>query len=199
MRDDDRLLPVKLMESIIGVADHNGWAVTVLVSDRNAVLDRRVIRLVDDGLPKMPYHHEAQSLPLAEAKRLIGKVKKSADKHSQQSLESIIADHRGSVAGIALRECPPLPASIQERITTYNIQTIADPVMYRRALAGAAQSLGLKVFWYKKNRVMDEARKVCSDGDIESFLKSTGKTLGPPWQKDHKTATAAAMAAFRNM
>ena len=41
-------------------------------------------------------------------------------------------------AGIALRTCPPLPATVAERLSDYRARNVADWVMYRKALAGAA-------------------------------------------------------------
>jgi hypothetical protein len=46
--------------AIIGVSDHNGWAVLVSLSSDGAFLDRRRIELVDASLPKLPHHHEGQ-------------------------------------------------------------------------------------------------------------------------------------------
>ena len=52
---------------IIGVSDHGGWAVLVTVARDGTLLDRRRVELVDDNLPAIPHHHEAQMLPLDEA------------------------------------------------------------------------------------------------------------------------------------
>jgi hypothetical protein len=32
--------------------------------------------------------------------------------------------------------------------------------------------------------------------DLEPSLATLGKSIGPPWQKDHKEATAAALVAL---
>lgn len=49
--------------AIVGVSDHGGWAVLVTVAGDGRLLDRRRVELVDTGLPKLPYHHDAQRLP----------------------------------------------------------------------------------------------------------------------------------------
>ena len=49
---------------IIGVSDHGGWAVLVTVAADGTLLDRRRVELVDDNLPGIPHHHEAQLLPI---------------------------------------------------------------------------------------------------------------------------------------
>jgi hypothetical protein len=59
----------------IAVSDHGGWAVLVTVACDGTLLDRRSVELVDDGLPKLPHHHEAQRLPLDEAVALVEGVR----------------------------------------------------------------------------------------------------------------------------
>ena len=43
------------------------------------------------------------------------------------------------ILGVALRECPQLPPTIAGRIKDYRAQNVADCVMYRNALASAAE------------------------------------------------------------
>ena len=59
---------------IIGVSDHGGWAVLVTVARDGTLLDRRRVELVDDDLPAIPHHHEAQVLPL-ERGRGVGRAR----------------------------------------------------------------------------------------------------------------------------
>src|SRR5262244_1885825 len=121
---------------IIGVSDHGGWAVLVTVALDGTLLDRRRVELVDDDLPKIPHHSEGQWLPLDKAVELVERVRVSAEKHSALVLDAVtMAVPR--VLGIALRECPPLPPTIAERIRDYRAHNNADWVMYRNALATA--------------------------------------------------------------
>ena len=53
-------------DGIIGVSDP---AVLVTATGDGTLLDRRRAELVDEGLPKIPHHSEAQRLPLDEAVR----------------------------------------------------------------------------------------------------------------------------------
>src|SRR5664279_2212434 len=110
---------------IIGVSDHGGWAVLVTVARDGTLLDRRRVELVDEGLPKIPHHSEAQRLPLDEAVKLVERVRLSAEKHAALVLESV-ATAVPHILGIALRKCPELPPTIAERITDYYAQNNAD-------------------------------------------------------------------------
>jgi hypothetical protein len=61
----------------------------------------------------------------------------------------------GRIRGVALRQCPALPPTIAERIKDYRAQNNADWVMYRKALAGAAEARGWGVHWYDAKKVFD--------------------------------------------
>ena len=65
-------------DSIIGISDHGGWAVLVAVGGDGTLLDWRRVELVDEDLPKLPHHHDAQALPLDEAEALIARVGRPA-------------------------------------------------------------------------------------------------------------------------
>ena len=180
---------------IIGVSDHGGWAVLVTVERDGTMLDRRRVELVDGDLPKIPHHSEGQGLPLGEAVKLVERVRASAERHAKLVLDHVAKTVRGPIVGVALRECPELPPTIAERITDYRAQNVADWVMYRRALAAAAEARGWAVHWYDTRKVFDAASKALHIADIEAHFEKIRKAVGPPWNKDHKLALAAAIVA----
>lgn len=179
-------------KAVAGIADHCGWAVVVCVADRE-VIDRRRIELLEASLPSMPYHHDAQGLPADEAESLIDRVRQSAALHAANALKALPPN----VQAIAIRKRPLLPATIAERIAGYHAQTRADGVMYRDALAEAAQALGWSVNEYDAKTVFREAAAASGLDDISPRLYEIGQALGPPWRKDHQLAAAAAMALQR--
>src|SRR5437764_14200738 len=131
-----------LSDAIIGVSDHGGWAVLVTVTGDGTLLDRRRVELVDDDLPKIPHHSEGQRLPTDEAVALVEQVRVSAERHAKLGLDAVAmaVGERTNIRGVALRHCPALPPSIAERIKNYRSQNVADWVMYRKTLAGAAEA-----------------------------------------------------------
>lgn len=178
-----------------GVADHCGWAVLVTVDPEGVVLDRRRIELLDAGLPALPHHHDAQGLPIEQASALIARVQASAERNARARLDELARDLSENVACLALRACPPLPATLAERLASYRAQNVADTVMYRQALAEAARERGWAVRWYEPRRVLAEAAGALGRASIDPLLEETGRRLGPPWQKDHRVAMAAAIAS----
>jgi hypothetical protein len=173
---------------VAGVADHYGWGAVVVVGEDGSVVDRRKAPLLDDGLPASPIHHECQSMPLAEAEELVARVEASVAIHVRALWDELV-DAFG-VTAVAVRDIPDLPASLEERITSYHAQTRADPAMYRRLLVEDATRRGWSVRHYDHKRVEDEAVAA-----LGVDLTAPREGLGPPWAADHRKAYAAALLA----
>ena len=197
-----------LRAATVGVAEHGNSAVLVTVAPGGELLDRRRIDLTDRGLPTHPHHHEgswavgrylnipgARALSLADAVALVERVRASAARGARESLEALAAAVPVPIASIAIRVCPKLPPTTEERIADNRAQTFADSVMYREALATAAEARGWSVHWYDRERVFRDAAAALGREDVDAFLHAMGRSIGPPWQAKHKLAAAAALAA----
>jgi hypothetical protein len=126
---------------------------------------------------------------------LVERVRASAARGAREGLESLAAAVPVPIASIAIRACPTLPPTTEERIADNRAQTFADSVMYREALANAAEARGWSVYWYDRERVFRDAAAVLGREDVEAFLHAMGRSIGPPWQARHKLAAAAALVA----
>jgi hypothetical protein len=191
----------------VGVAEHGNSAVLVTVAPGGELLDRRRIDLTR-GLPTHPYHHEgswavgrylstpwARSISLADAMALIERVRESAARGARESLEALAATVPVPITIIAIRVCPNIPPTTEERIADNRAANVADSVMYREALATAAEARGWSVYWYDRERVFRDAAALLGREDVDAFLHAMGRSIGPPWQAKHKLAAAAALAA----
>jgi hypothetical protein len=179
---------------VVGVSDHGGWAVLVTVARDGTLLDRRRIELLDAGLPKLPHHHDCQGLPLDEAVELVERVRLSAERHAALALDAVTTAVP-RLLGVALRECPRLPPTIAGRIQDYRAQNVADWVMYRQALAAAAAARGWPVHWYDAKSVWAAASRALRIEDLDAHFLELRRAVGPPWNKDHRLAMAAAVVA----
>jgi hypothetical protein len=192
----------------VGVTEHGNSAVLVSVGPGGELLDRRRIDLTDRDLPTHPHHHQgswavgrylstpgAKAISLADAVALVERVRASAAQGARASLAALAATVPLPITAIALRLCPPLPPTVEQRIADNRAQTVADSVMYREALATAAEARGWSVYWYDRARVFQDAATALGCDDIAAFLQAMGRSLGPPWQAAHKLAAAAALAA----
>jgi hypothetical protein len=182
--------------------------VLVTVAHGGEFLDRRRIDLTDPGLPTHPYHHEgswavgrylnspwARAISLADAVGLVERVRESAARGARESLQALATAVPLPIASIAIRVCPKLPPTIEERIRDTRAANVADSVMYREALATAAEARGWTVHWYDRERVFRDAAVALGREEVDTFLRAMGRSIGPPWQARHKLAAAAALAA----
>ncbi|MGI9203800.1 MAG: hypothetical protein ACR2Q3_07300 [Woeseiaceae bacterium] len=194
----------------VGVAEHGNSAILVTVASDGELLDRRRIDLTDSKLPTHPHHHEgswavgrykdspwSRDISLAEAIDLVERVQASSALGAQEALAALSATVAEPIAHIAIRLCPELPPTIEERIVDNRAQTFADSVMYRQALATAAEARGWQVYWYDREQVFREAARVLACDDINAYLLEMGRSIGPPWQAKHKLAAAAALVTAK--
>jgi len=198
------------MSATVGAAEHSNSVVLVTLGAGDTLLDRRRIELTAPDLPTHPHHHEgswavgryldtpgARRLSLVDAVALVERVRRAAQQGARDGLAALSGAVAQPITRIAIRRCPELPPTTEARIADNRAQTIADGVMYRQALAGAAEERGWSVHWYDRDRVFAEAAAASGHDDIEVFLKSLGRSKGPPWQATHRLAAAAAIAASR--
>jgi len=196
--------------AVVGVAENGNSVVLVTVAPGGELLDRRQVDLTPPELPTHPHHHEgswavgrylntpgARPMPLAAAVALVERVRAAAARGAHESLADLAAALSVPIAGIAIRLCPVLPPTIEERITDHRAQTFADSVMYRQALATAAEARGWRVGWYDRERVFRDAATALGRADIAALLQEMGRKVGPPWQARHKLAAAAALSLVR--
>jgi hypothetical protein len=183
--------------AIVGAADSNAGAILVTATAGGVLIDRRRVELLEGDLPRFPYHHEAQALPLDQATALIARVRACAERLARPALDALARDVRARVGigGIALRRCPPLPETVAGRLASYRARNVADWVVYRQVLAAAAQARGWPVAWYDPKTVFAAAARVLRRRTIDDWLAEVGRAVGPPWRQDHRLAMAAAIAA----
>jgi len=194
--------------AIVGVAEHGNSAVLITLGPSGEFLDRRRIDLTHD-LPTHPYHHEgswaigryanstwAKKISLPDAIALVERVHKAAAKGAKENLESLASAVPTQIMAIAIRVCPQLPKTTEERIRDTRAANVADSVMYREALANAAEARGWTVRWYDRESVFERATTALGGKEVEPILSAMGKSIGPPWQALHKLAAVAALAAI---
>jgi len=76
----------------------------------------------------------------------------------------------------------------------------AEGVLFREALLEAAKACGLKFVPVPEKELGPFAEKTLQTSldSLTSKIAALGKSIGPPWGKDQKDATLAAMIALHN-
>lgn len=206
---DELMEDAPAKSATVGVAEHANSAVLVTIASGGSLVDRRRIDLTARDLPTHPHHHEgswavgrylntpgARTMTLADAVAIVERVREAAARGAREQLEALAATVPVPIVGIAIRECPALPSTTEERIADNRAQTVADSVMYRQALAGAAEAHGWSVYWYDRDRVFHDAATSIGQASIDDLLRAMGRSIGPPWRAEHRLAAAAAIAAL---
>jgi hypothetical protein len=193
------------LTAILGVADHNGWAVCVTVAANRGVpvvVNRRRIELVEPGVPSQPYHHETVRMPRADAETLVRRVRESVRRTTIARLTELRDELQPpyTIVAMTLRH-PPLsyvPVTVAEAHASYPVMCRADGMMYHDALCTAAWHLGIGVELLERGTEIARAagRLDVSHEELERFVQDAGKSLGPPWRKEHCLATAAAIGVL---
>ena len=190
------------LTAVLGVADHNGWAVCVTVAASRGlpvVVDRRRVGLIEPGVPSQPYHHETVGLALPEAEELVLRVRESVMRTTLARMSELRDELRPPYTIVAMTlRTPPLayvPVTVAEAHKSYPVMCRADGMMYHDALCTAARRLGIALELH--DRGQEVARAADSLGvsleELEHFIQTAGASLGPPWQKEHRHAAAAAI------
>jgi hypothetical protein len=193
---------------VVGVADHNGWAILVSAAKVNGeptVIDRRRVELIQHGLPSQPYHHETLVLPDDKSELLLRKVQRSIDGCTASAFDRLTADllplYR--VSAIAIRQ-PPLtewPATVAEIHNSYYVTCRADGMLYHSAICAAARQRDWKVALHRRGEevALAAAALQMSTHDVEQFLDDLRATLGPPWTAEYRRAFAAAIGRLSKL
>jgi hypothetical protein len=196
---------VSRLPSVLGVADHTGWAHVVGVSARDRrpfVVTRRKIALIDPGLPTLPYEHDTMAMRPDEAQALVASVRRSiavnTDRALQRLVEELSRQHPARTLTIRKPPFPKLPASVADVHASHRLRYSADGMLYNLAICAAARRVGLDVQLCRRGDEVALAATALgiSPEAVEEFVAGPGRPEGPPWTAEHRRAFAAAIAAL---
>jgi hypothetical protein len=185
----------------IGCRDHSGWAVVVGVGGDPSspqVVARERVELVDEALPRMAYH-AALEARADDAAALIAKVERSAREYAERSLglvaERLRTDGHDVVGVAVAASTTPPPADLAKILASHSLVHAAEGELYRDALVEGVTALGLRLTRFpNKHAVSEAAAALRVDTEaLSARLAALRQAVGPPWQKDHREAAAAAL------
>ena len=192
------------MEVALGTKAHSGWAALVVIAKRNGeyvVVDRRRIELVEDEWAKQPYH-AAENLKPDAARALVEKGLTAAHKIAVQQIKATIdreRERKNKVKSCGLLVGQPMPEWTTDEILAVHFRMHkAEGVLFRNALAQASKKCRLNLVEIPESQLIECAEKSLkiSASGLMKTIAALGKSVGPPWGKDQKEATLAAMIAL---
>ena len=190
-------------DAALGFRHHTGWAVAVavaLVDDAPVVLDRRRVEMVP-GDDRAPYHTAAERWGTSDeaAEALVDRVIQQAADGAASAIAAAAgelgeAGHRVTAAGLPSgRSLPPLASILRSHAMLHT----AEGVLYRDALEEGASRNHLRVTVAPLKTLLPHAAGVLGEDEasLARTLAALGKSLGPPWQRDHREAALLAWLA----
>lgn len=191
-----------MKRAAIGIRVHSGWGALVAVScdsGRVEVLERRQIVVVDPRVAgaKQPYHyvktrgiHEAQK-HLVRCAEISGRLARAAI----HEIAGELRERKYRVAGVAilLASGRPLP-SLPEILASHPLLHTAEGEFFRRIFREACEKEEVHIAGFRERELAESAKSALGRGaaPVQRRIARLGKTLGPPWTQDQKSAALAA-------
>ena len=190
---------------VVSVAEHIGWAHLVCVAAHGhvpAVIARRRVVLIDQGLPTMPYEHETTAMREDEANAVIARVRQSIAARTSDALRRVVIElaPAHTAVAVAIRKAPfdVLPATVAVVRKSHRLLCAADGMLYQLAVCRAARHLELEVHLCRRGEEAARAAQQLgvTPDEIEDFVSRTGRPTGRPWTLEHRRAYAAGIAVL---
>jgi hypothetical protein len=191
-----------MQRAALGFHMHSGWGVLVAVSGEAhsvELLDRRRIVVADPEVRGaiQPYHFAAQLEPPEQEKHL-AHCAASSSRLAATAIAEVVkelnARHYGVVGAAILlasgRALPPL-AKI---LAAHPLIHTAEGEFFRQAARSACEGLRIPVTTIPVRELEARAKVAFANraARVQLSIANLGRSAGPPWTSDHKTAALAA-------
>jgi hypothetical protein len=192
-----------MKHAALGFRMHSGWGVLVAVSadaDLVEIVDRKRIVVTDPRMPGaiQPYHHAA-NLKLQESERHLANCAAVSERLAAAAIEQLIHELQGREyrivgSAVLLASGRPLPP-LAKILAAHPLIHTAEGEFFRTAIRNACAGLKISVEAIRE-RELEERMKAAfgtAAGRVQRQLETAGRSMGPPWTKDHKAAALAAL------
>lgn len=192
------------MRVALGFRPHTGWSTVVAVGREHGavrVVHRAQLKMGPAGLPAQVYH-AAREVGRAEAAALVDRVAGEVGGLAVAGVGAVVAALRARgqhpvAAGIPVGSLP-LPAELTRILASHALLHAAEGDLYCQALADGADRHGLALALVPARDLAARAASELGGDDaaVRDRLAALGRELGPPWRRDEKEATLAAVLAL---
>jgi hypothetical protein len=192
-----------MKRAAIGVRMHSGWGALVAVSSSNGtveVIERRRVAVTIPGTPgaNQPYHF-AENLKLGEAATFLGKCFAASKGLAVAAVGDVLSEllgrqYRVVGSAILLASGRPLPP-LSQILASHALIHAAEGEFFREAFSKACADLDVAVSGFRE-RDLDECVQTTfgkAAALMRQQISTLGRSLGPPWTTDQKTAALAAL------
>jgi hypothetical protein len=167
------------------------------------LIERSRILLTSAPLPCEPYHN-AKRGGSDDAERIVAVAAEEARVLATEAITSLTASlkKRGQellASGVVLGGGKP-GTSMSRALSTHAAMHGAEGWLFREALLEASQKCGLATVGVQERELTARAAEAlgCSESSLSEVVQQLGRDLDPPWRRDQKAATMAALVAMRS-
>jgi len=193
-------------QAALGCKLHTGWVVLVAVagnpSDIQVLFRRRVELLPPNSSITRFVYHQASELPPREAKELVDRGMKAARESARLAVNDAVEELRSrgvraNVCGI-LCGAPSPSKDLAAILRSHPLIHAAEGALFQNAIVSACEHRGVEVVLAREREVWARAASACNitESNLRKKLDLSRKSLGPPWNADHKVSTAIALLAL---
>jgi hypothetical protein len=191
-----------MRRAAIGIRVHSGWGALVAVSMAAGAVefvDRRRVAVTDPGIrgASQPYH-SAEELEILEARKYLDNCTAASARLAVEAIRDLVQQlERRELqivgSGILLASGRPLP-SLPEILASHAMIHAAEGELFRSVFRGALERLQIPVVGFRERHLSEEAKAVFGSAAprIQRSIAALGRSVGPPWTSDQKTAALAA-------
>jgi len=192
----------------IGVRMHSGWGALVAISNATGtveVIDRRRIAVTTPATPgvNQPYHF-AKNLAPSDAERFIGNCLVASKVLALAAVRDVLNElssrqYRVIGSAILLASGRPLPP-LAKILASHAAIHAAEGEFFREVFSKACQDLALSVTGFRE-RDLDDCLHAAfgkTAAKRKQQISNLGRSIGPPWTADQKTAASAALLVLAN-
>jgi hypothetical protein len=191
----------------LGFKVHTGWAMLVAVAgqpDGVEVLIRRRIELLpaDESIPRFVYHKAAE-LPLSQAAELVKRAESQSQASSRLAIASVlkelaVRDARVNACGV-LSGSTAVPDDLFRILQSHPLIHAAEGALFVEAIVSTCEERGMKTASVGDRAVWRHAAAAWGTGEknLRKRIDDLRKSVGSPWNADHKLATAVALFALK--
>ena len=192
-----------MKRAAIGVRVHSGWGAVVAVAGEpgvEEVVERRRIEIAERKRPGavQPYHF-AERMQIERAQQHIAKCEVESAELALASLRDLLQSleqREYSVVGscILLSSGRPLP-SLEKILASHAMIHTAEGEFFRQAFRDGFTRLKISVTGIRERDLEQAADTKFGNAAVKvrERINSMGKSLGPPWTTDQKTAALGAL------
>jgi hypothetical protein len=197
-----------MKHAAIGVRMHSGWGALVAVSNHDGmieVLDRRSVVVTTPGTPgvNQPYHF-AKNLAPSDAERFIGNCLAASKVLALAAVRDVLNElgsrqYRVVGSAILLASGRPLPP-LAKILASHAAIHAAEGEFFRKVFSKACQDLALSVVGFRE-RDLDDCLHAAfgkTAAKRKQQISNLGRSIGPPWTADQKTAATIALLVLAN-